>query len=329
VRTALVTGATGFIGGHVASDLIGAGWRVRALVRAESLGSGRLPDGCEPAAGDLRDAAAVRRAAEGVDAVFHVAARYSLARRNAALVEACNVDGTRNVLAAAREVGAPVVHTSSVSTVGLPLDGAPGDEDTPLPPAQVIGAYKRSKVASERLALAAAAEGQHVVVVNPTAPVGPGDHAPTPTGRIVTDFLAGRLPAYVDTGLNLVDVRDVAAGHRLALERGAPGRRYILGNENLTLREILRVLAGLTGRRPPRVRLPHAVAIGFAAVDEAVEGRLLGREPLAPLDGALMARKRMFVDGSRAVRELGMSQSPVRAALADAVDWFQARRAAA
>jgi dihydroflavonol-4-reductase len=326
VTLAMVTGATGFVGGHVATELLGAGWRVRALVRPESAGSGRLPEGCEPALGDLLDAAAVRRAARGADAVFHVAAMYSLARARGPEIERTNTEGTANVLAAARETGAPVVHTSSVATVGLPPDGRPGDEDTPLPPGQVIGAYKRSKLASEHLALDAAGAGQHVVVVNPTAPVGPGDHAPTPTGRIVTDFLAGRMPAYVDTGLNLVDVRDVAAGHRLALERGRSGRRYILGNENLTLRQILGVLAGLSGRRAPRVRIPHAVAVAFAALDEAVEGRLLGREPLAPLDGALMARKRMWVDGARAVRELGMPQSPVRVALADAVDWFRERR---
>jgi dihydroflavonol-4-reductase len=192
----------------------------------------------------------------------------------------------------------------------------------------VIGAYKRSKVASERMALDAAARGQHVVVVNPTAPVGPGDHVPTPTGRIITDFLAGRMPAYVDTGLNLVDVRDAAAGHRLALERGTSGRRYILGHQNMTLRQILHTLAALSGRRAPRVRIPHALAIAAAAVDEAVEGRLLGREPLAPLDGALMARKRMWVDGSRAVRELGLPQSPVRDALADAIAWARGRAAA-
>jgi dihydroflavonol-4-reductase len=328
VSTALVTGATGFIGGHVAVDLMAHGWSVRALVRPASMESGRLPAGCEAVAGDLRDAGSVRDAARGVDAVVHVGARYSLARHQGAEVTATNVGGTRNVLEAAGEAGVPMVHCSSVATVGLPGDGSPGDEDTPLPPSQVIGAYKRSKVESERLALAAAAEGRHVVIVNPTAPVGPGDHAPTPTGRIVTDFLAGRMAAYVDTGLNLVDVRDVAAGHRLALERGESGRRYILGNENLTLQQILRILAGLAGRRAPRVRLPHALAIAVAAVDETIEGRLLGREPMAPLDGALMARKRMFVDGSRAVRELGMPQSPVRAALADAIDWFRGRRAA-
>lgn len=328
MRTALVTGATGFVGGHVARDLLGHGWAVRALVRPESLGDGRLPPGCEPRPGDLRDAATVRAAVAGADAVFHVAARYSLARRRAADVWRTNVEGTRNLLDAAAAADVPVVHTSSVATIGLPADGRPGDEDTPLPPEQVVGAYKRSKLESERAALAAAEAGRHVIVVNPTAPVGPGDHLPTPTGRIVADFLAGRMPAYVDTGLNLVDVRDVAAGHRLALERGRPGRRYILGNENLTLREILRILAGLAGRRPPRVRLPHAVAIAVAAVDEAIEGAVLRREPLAPLDGALMARKRMFVDPSRAVRELGVPRSPVREALADAVEWFGGRAAA-
>jgi dihydroflavonol-4-reductase len=292
------------------------------------MGSGRLPAGCAPVPGDLRDAAAVRAAAGGVDAVFHVAARYSLSRARADEVYRTNTEGTANVLRAAAQAGAPVVHCSSVATVGLPGDGSPGTEDTPLPASQVIGAYKRSKVASERLALEAAARGQHVVVVNPTAPVGPGDHVPTPTGRIVTDFLAGRMPAYVDTGLNLVDVRDVAAGHRLALERGTSGRRYILGNQNMTLRQILHTLAALSGRRAPRVRLPHALAIAAAAVDEAVEGRLLRREPLAPLDGALMARKRMWVDGSRAVGELGLPQSPVRDALADAIADARGRAAA-
>lgn len=223
MRTALVTGATGFIGGHVARDLMAAGWRVRALVRPESAGSPRLPEGADEVVGDLVDAAAVRRACAGADAVFHVAARYSLARHAAAAVEAQNVAGTANILAGAAAAGAPLVHTSSVATVGIPADGRLGDEDTPLPPAQIVGAYKRSKVRSEMLAMRAAAAGQHVVVVNPTAPVGPGDHSPTPTGRIITGFMAGRMPAFVDTGLNLVDVRDVAVGHRLALSAARPG----------------------------------------------------------------------------------------------------------
>jgi dihydroflavonol-4-reductase len=240
-------------------------------------------------------------------------------------VERVNLEGTRNALAAAAAAGARYVHCSSVATIGLPADGTPGDEDTPLAPAQVLGAYKRSKLASERLVLDAATLGRWAVIVNPSAPVGPGDWRPTPTGRIVRDFLCGRIPAYVDTGLNLVDVRDVAAGHRLALEHGQPGRRYILGNRDMTLREILAMLAEVSGLPCPRLRLPHAAAIAFAAVDEVVEGRLLRREPLAPLDGALMARRRMFFTAARAVAELGLPQSPVRQALADAVAWYRAQ----
>jgi len=323
VSLALVTGATGFIGAHVAADLLANGWRVRALVRPESMDAARWPAGCEPAPGDLLDAEAVRRAADGTEAVFHVGAHYSLARRQAALVERTNVAGTANVLAAAIAGGARLVHTSSVATIGIPRDGSPGDEDTPLDPHDVIGAYKRSKLASERMVLEAAAGGTWAVVVNPSAPVGPGDWKPTPTGRVIRDFLRGKMAAYVDTGLNLVDVRDVAAGHRLALERGRPGRRYVLGNQNMTLLEILERLGAITGRPAPRRRVPHAVAIGFAALDELVEGYALRREPIAPLDGALMARKHMFYSARRAVAELGLPQSPVADALRDAVAWYQ------
>ena len=326
---ALVTGATGFIGAHVAADLLANGWRVRALVRPESIDAARWPAGCEPVPGDLLQPETVRRAADGADAIFHVGAFYSLARRRSALVERTNVSGTGNVLAAAIGTGARLVHTSSVATVGIPRDGSPGDEDTPLDPRDVIGAYKRSKLASERMVLEAAAGGAWAVVVNPSAPVGPGDWKPTPTGRIVRDFLRGRMAAYVDTGLNLVDVRDVAAGHRLALERGRPGRRYVLGNQNMTLHEILGQLAAITGRPAPRHRVPHAVAIAFAGVDELVEGYALRREPIAPLDGARMARKRMFYSARRAVAELGMPQSPVAAALRDAVGWYEGAAAAA
>jgi dihydroflavonol-4-reductase len=324
VSTALVTGATGFIGHHVARELAGHGWEVRALVRPQSRGDARWPDTSEPVPGDVLDRDAVLRAAEGCDAIFHVAAHYSLARHQAAVIERTNVTGTTNVLAAARATGARLVHTSSVSTIGIPPDGTPGDEDTPLDPAVVIGAYKRSKVASERLVAEAAREGVWAVIVNPSAPVGPGDWKPTPTGRIIRDFLNGRMRAYVDTGLNLVDVRDVAAGHRLALERGRPGRRYILGNRDMTLREILEALAAVSGRDAPTRRVPHPVAIGAAAVSELVEGRLLRREPFAPLDGALMARKRMFYSSRRAIEELGFPQSPVNDALRDAVDWWNA-----
>lgn len=320
--TALVTGATGFIGHHVAADLLAHGWRVRALVREASMPDARWPAGAEPVPGDLCDARAVTAAARGCDAVFHVAARYALRRSAAREVERTNVQGTANVVAAAAVAGARLVHTSSVATVGIPADGGPGDEDTPLRRAQIIGAYKRSKVEAERIVADAARSGQWAVIVNPSAPVGPGDWRPTPTGRVVLDFLRGRMVAVVDTGLNLVDVRDVAAGHRLALERGRPGRRYILGNENLSLETILRILGEETGLAAPSRRIPHAVAIGFAALDELAEGWLLRREPLAPLDGARMARKRMFFSPARAVAELGLPQSPVRQALREAAEWY-------
>jgi dihydroflavonol-4-reductase len=211
-----------------------------------------------------------------------------------------------------------------VSTIGIPAGGGVGDEETPLRRAQVIGAYKRSKVEAERIVAEAVRGGAWAVIVNPSAPVGPGDRRPTPTGRVVLDFLRGRMVATVDTGLNLVDVRDVAAGHRLALERGTPGRRYILGNANVTLLAMLRMLADETGLAAPRHRIPHAAAIAFAAADELVEGWMLRREPLAPLDGARMARKPMYYTAARAVRELKLPQSPVRDALRDAADWYYA-----
>jgi len=209
--------------------------------------------------------------------------------------------------------------------VGIPGDGTHGDEETGQPMSQVVGAYKRSKVHAEALVRRAAAAGLAAYVVNPSAPIGPGDHRPTPTGRLITDALAGRMPAYVDTGLNLVDVRDVAAGHLLALQRGTPGRRYILGNAwgNLSLREILQMVHRAGGPPPPRRRIPHGLAIAAAAADEFVEGWLLRREPRAPLDGALLARKRMFFSPQRAIRELGLPQSDIRVAMQDAVEWFR------
>lgn len=323
MKTALVTGATGFIGHHVACDLLDHGWHVRALVRPASMAGGRWPSGAEPVCGDLTDDESVADAATGCDAIVHVAAHYSLARHQAGDIAHTNVAGTAHVIAAAAARGVRLVHTSSVATIGIPADGTPGDEDTPLDPAIVIGAYKRSKLTSERLVLQAARDGLWATIVNPTAPVGPGDWKPTPTGRIVRDFLRGRMRAYVDTGLNVVDVRDVAAGHRLALERGRPGRRYILGNRDMTLREILRALSEISGVPEPTRRIPHAVAIGFAAMSEMVEGQVLRREPFAPLDGALMARKRMFFSSRRAIDELGLPQSSVTGALRDAVDWWR------
>lgn len=325
MSSALVTGATGFIGHHVAQELIDHGWTVRALVRPASMGDRRWPSEAEPVPGDVLDRTAVVNAARGCDAVIHVAAHYSLARHQARAVEHTNVGGAANVIAACRSAGARLVHTSSVATVGIPTDGTPGDEDTPLDPAIVIGAYKRSKVASEHMVLQATRDGLWATVVNPSAPVGPGDWKPTPTGRIVRDFLRGRLRAFVDTGLNLVDVRDVAAGHRLALEHGRSGRRYILGNRNMTLQEILGQLAAISGRPAPTRQVPHPLALGFAALSELVEGQLLHREPFAPLDGARMARKHMYYSSRRAIDELGLPQSNVTDALRAAVEWWRGR----
>lgn len=321
---ALVTGATGFIGAHVATALRDAGHEVRGLARPGGTSAAAIPAGVEAVHGDVRDPDAMRRAASGVDTIFHVAAVYSLCRRRAQEVRSVNVDGTAVAIDVARQVGARLVHTSSVATVGIPTDGTHGDEETPQPASQVVGAYKRSKVDAESLVRRAAATGLEAYVVNPTAPIGPGDRRPTPTGRLVADAVAGRIPAYVDTGLNLVDVRDVAAGHLLVLERGRPGRRYILGHAwgNLSLQEILELVHSCGGPPAPRRRIPHAVAIAAAAADELVEGRLLRRDARAPLDGALLARKRMFFSPQRAITELGFPQSPVPRAMDDAVRWF-------
>lgn len=331
MSTALVTGATGFIGWHVARHLRDAGWTVRGLVRPGGTPGHVLPDDVQAVPGDVCDPAAISRAVRGADAVFHVAAVYSLCRRQAAQVHRVNVRGTQVMIDAVRHEGTRLVHTSSVATVGIPGDGTHGDEQTPQPMSQVIGAYKRSKVEAEALVRRAAATGVDAYVVNPSAPIGPEDRRPTPTGRLIADALAGRMPAYVDTGLNLVDVRDVAAGHLLALERGRPGRRYILGNAwgNLTLHQILEMVHRAGGPPAPARRIPHAVAIAAAAADELVEGRILRREPRAPLDGALLARKRMFFSPQRAIRELGLPQSDLATAMRDAVEWRRVHHGAA
>ncbi len=348
---ALVTGATGFIGAHVARHLRNAGHEVRGLVRPGGTPANALPDGVVPVIGDVRDADAMARAARGGsslrvrrcaggrggaraarggDAICHVAALSALRRRRAATVRSVNVDGTRVVIDVARASGARLVHTSSVATIGIPGDGTHGDEETPQPLSQVIGAYKASKVEAEGLVRRAVGTGLQAFIVNPTAPIGPGDHHPTPTGRLMRDALDGDMPAFVDTGLNLMDVRDVAAGHLLALERGVAGRRYILGHAwgNLTMQEILAMVHRAGGAPAPTRRIPHSVAIVAAAADEIVEGRLLRREPRAPLDGALLARKRMFFSPQRAIREIGLPQSDLDAAMDDAVAWFRAHASA-
>ncbi len=320
----LVTGATGFVGGAVARHLVARGDRVRALVRPAA--DRRLLAGLdvEVVEGDLRDPASLSRALTGVDVCYHVAAAYRLWSPDPAELYESNVTGTRNLLAAAARAGVRrIVYTSSVGTLGIPPDGV-GTETTPVTLADMVGHYKRSKFLAEREAEAAAAAGVPVVIVNPSTPVGPGDVKPTPTGQLVVDFLNGRMPAYVDTGLNLIDVDDVAAGHLLAAERGRIGEKYILGCRNLLLSEILAILAGITGRRPPRLRLPLGAVLPLAWASQFVADRITGRPPRIPLEGVRMARKRMFFDAGKAVRELSLPQSPVEAALERAVRWFEA-----
>jgi len=296
------------------------GQKVRALVRPTS----RLRElEVEPVVGDLRDAGSLDRAVGGCERVFHVAADYRLWARHPQELYGSNVEGTRNLLEAARKHGVErFVYTSTVGCIGVPRGGL-GDETVPVTLEEMSGDYKRSKFLAERLALEYAASGLPVVIVNPTAPVGDHDVKPTPTGKIVLDFLRGAMPAFIDTGLNLVDVRDAAAAHLLAAERGRPGERYIVGCENLTLAEILQKLARLTGKEAPRVKLPYAVAYA-AGVLTTGWARMTGRPPRAPLDAVRMAKKKMFVSTEKARRELGFAPGPVDAALGCAVEWFQA-----
>ena len=319
----LVTGGTGFIGANVARELVAAGATVRVLARPG--GDRRALAGVkvEIVEGDLLDRASVRRALSGVRSVYHVAADYRLWTPDPARLYRTNVDGTRVVLEAAAEAGVTrVVHTSSVGAVGIPEDGRPGTEDTPVTLADMVGHYKRSKFLAEQVALEFARRGLPVVIVNPSAPIGPWDVKPTPTGQMIVDFMRGRMLASVDTGLNIVHVRDVARGHLLAAERGTPGQRYILGHRDLSLPDIFGVLAEITGRRAPRFRVPYAVAWLGAACCETV-ARVTGRPPAVPLTAVRMARKRMYFSPARAVRELGLPQTDVRTALADAVAWFE------
>jgi dihydroflavonol-4-reductase len=320
----LVTGGTGFVGTHVVRALLARGRPVRCLVRAGSRRTSLEDLDVELATGDLRDAASLGRAMAGVDVLYHCAADYRLSPRDADEIFASNVGGTSNVLLAAAEAGVRrVVHTSSVGALGLTEDGSPANEETPVAPETLVGAYKKSKHAGEKIARQWAEHGLAVVIVNPSTPVGERDVKPTPTGKMIVDFLNRRMPAYVDTGLNLVDVRDVAEGHLLAAEKGRPGERYILGNRDMTLKEILDALASITGLPSPRVRLPHWVPLAAAGV-ELAWSRVSGREPSIPLEGVRLARHRMFFDSSKAIRELGFPQSDVVHALARAVAWYRA-----
>ncbi len=322
---ALVTGASGFVGAAIARALVSAGWEVRVLIRAASDRTNLRNLPLDIAVGDLTDAASLRGPLAGCEALFHVAADYRLGAPDPSQLYHTNVEGTRNLLTAAGEAGiGKIVYTSSVATMGIPADGSPGDERSPVSLAAMIGHYKRSKFLAERLVLEAASAGTPAVIVNPSTPVGPGDVKPTPTGQLVLDAAAGRMPAYVDTGLNIVHVDDVAAGHLLAFHHGRAGERYILGGDDMTLQQILSHIAQLVGRKPPRIRLPYAAVLPMAYVAEAVS-KITGRSGRLTLEGVRMSRKHMFFSSAKATRELGYQWRPAAGAFDDAVRWFRER----
>jgi len=321
----LVTGATGFVGSAVARALVHGGSQVRVLVRSGSDRGNLQGLAVQIAVGDLTDRASLERALAGCTALYHVAADYRLGAREPAQLYRNNVDGTRNILDAARHAGVErMVYTSSVATIGLPQDGSPGEETTPVALVDMIGHYKRSKYLAEELVRDAARTGFSAVIVNPSTPIGPGDVKPTPTGQIVLDAARGRTPAYVDTGLNIVHVDDVAAGHLLAFHRGRAGERYILGGQDMTLREILAQIAQLVGRKPPRIRLPHAALLPIAFVAEAF-AKASGRGTRITVESVRMSRRRMFFSSAKAIRELGYSSRAPLAAFEDALAWFRER----
>jgi dihydroflavonol-4-reductase len=322
---AFVTGATGFVGSHVARALAAQGADLRLLVRSGSDLRNIQELQAERVMGDLRDAASLKKAVAGCDVVFHVAADYRLWVRDPDEMYRSNVEGTKAILEAARESKVRrVVYTSSVATMGFQSNGHLANEESPVSLANMIGPYKRSKYMAEELAIEAGKSGMDVVVVNPTTPVGERDIKPTPTGRIVVDFLKKKFPAYVDTGLNLVDVAECAQGHIAALEKGRSGERYILGGENLTLKQILDRLADITGLPSPKIKVPYVVALATGVVDQVVTGYIRNREPRATIDAVRMGRKKMFVSSGKAEHDLGWKTVPVNAALRRAVEWFQA-----
>lgn len=321
----LLTGASGFVGGAVARALVQAGAQVRVLMRQTAKADLVKDLPVEIVTGDMRDYPSVLQATRGCHQVYHVAALYKLWVRRKQDMYDCNVLGTENIVRAAREVGVEkVVYTSSVATLGIPNDGGQGTEDTPVRLADMVGHYKRSKFLAEQVALQSVQDGLPLVIVNPSTPVGEGDIKPTPTGKLIVDFLNGNMPGYVDTGLNVVDVEDVAQGHLLAATHGKTGERYILGNENLTLRQILQLLAELTGRPAPRFKVPYALALGVAYGDAALARLIPGREPFAPPVGVRLSKKKMFFSPAKAIRELGLPQTPAREAFHKAITWFRA-----
>lgn len=320
---ALVTGATGFVGSAVARRLLAQGFSLRLLSRPTS--DRRNLEGlkAQVVEGDLTDAASLARAVAGCDAVFHVAADYRLWAPDPSELYQANVDGSRALVAAAHAAGvARIVYTSSVAVLGIPKDGRPGDEDTPVTVTDMIGHYKRSKFLAEQAVRELADAGAPVVIVNPSTPIGPRDVKPTPTGRVVRDAASGKMPAFVDTGLNIAHVDDVAEGHWLAYSKGEIGERYVLGGEDLSLRDILGVIADITGRRAPKIQLPHAAVMPVAIASEAL-ARLTGRPPIATVEEIRMSKKRMYFSCAKAKRELGYAPRPARLALEDAVQWFR------
>jgi dihydroflavonol-4-reductase len=320
----LVTGGTGFVGANVVRALLKRGVEVRALVRPRSDTRNLDSLEVELVAGDLRDRGSLEAALDGCDIVYHVGAMYALWARNPREIYDSNVTGTINILEAAGQAGVQkIVYTSSVATIGLPKDGTPGTEEVPLPPEDMISDYKRSKYLAEQEVLKYAQRGLPVVIVNPSFPVGAWDVKPTPSGQIIVNFLRGKIPAYVDTGLNVVDVEDVAIGHVMAAERGRIGERYILGHANLTLPELFQLLAQVSGMNAPRIRIPYGFAYLSACVSELVARTITHKPPFVTLAGVKLSRKRMFFDTSKAVRELGLPQTPAIEALSKAVQWFR------
>lgn len=318
-----LTGATGFVGSHVARAYANGGAELRLLTRSSSNLASIKGIPADTVTGDLRQPEALRSALTGCDALVHVAADYRLWVPDPEDMYKANVDGTRELLRIAREAGVRrVVYTSSVATMGFTKTNTIVDENTPVSEADMIGHYKRSKWLAEQEAIAAARAGQHVMILNPTTPIGSADRKPTPTGRIIVDFLNRKFPAYVDTGLNLVDVAEVARMHVVALERGTPGERYILGGENLTLKQILDRMAAISGLPSPTMKVPHAVAMAFAFFDETITGKLRGKEPRATVEAVRMGQKMMFASSAKAERELGFIVKPVDAALRNAMEWF-------
>lgn len=324
--TALVTGATGFVGSHVARLLSARGELIRVLARPTSRRENLAalnPYTTEVVIGDVTDSDSLRLAIAGCDTLYHIAADYRLWSKDPNELYRANVDGTRLLLQAALDEGVKqVVYTSTVGALGIPDDGTPGNEETPVTESKMIGHYKRSKFLAEQEAMRFVSKGLDVVIVNPSTPIGENDIKPTPTGQIIVEFLNRKIPAYVDTGLNLIDVRDVAEGILLAGERGKSGERYILGNQNVTLKEMLDMLSEITGLPASRIKMPYSIAWGAVGIENLI-AQAMQREPKHPFEAVKMAKYKMFFDASKAVRELGLPQSSVRVALQRAVDWFR------